>query len=516
MPTSLLRRRLVPALALAIVASTATALPSTAAEPVATGKAADYLASQLTDAGTVVGSFPGDAPGDPATTYTDYGRTLDAAIALLAAGGHDDVLGRTLTSVATPTAVLSYTGSGSELYAGATAKLAFVIAATGGDANDVGGSKLLDQLRSLIGPDGRAADKSAYGNYAGLFAQAFAVLAFDTARVAQPSGLVQGLTSAQCADGSFPQLFPKAGEACTGSVDATGLVLQALAAVDLGTSSQAAAARNWLLGRQKADGSFPGEASVNSTGYAAAGLLAAGTDITKSQQYLVSQQQTDGGLARGDGTTASDLFATAQALPALAGRTFQERSRTVARAAIPCSTALAKLPMDRIKAGQQAIVTVAATSGTTVDLFAYSRPSTDYVRVASAVVAKNGSVSVAVRPTTNTRLYAQQQSCDAGRSTVLNVATALTLGVVRNGVRTYTFSGTALAVRKSGLIVNLYRITPEGRSVLTAQTRASETTGTWTIRRVFSGSGRFFFYLGTGSDMSNAASTSSSRSVLLY
>ncbi|MFN2523103.1 MAG: prenyltransferase/squalene oxidase repeat-containing protein, partial [Mycobacteriales bacterium] len=455
---------------------------------------------------------------DPATTYTDYGRSLDAAIALLAAGGHDDLLGRTLTSVATADAVTSYTGAGvgGETYAGATAKLAFVIAATGGDANNVGGVKLLDQLRSLVGSDGRVADKSAYGNFAGLFAQAFAVLAFDTAGVAQPSGLVQGLTSAQCANGSFPLYFTKSGETCTGSVDATGLVLQALAAVDLGTSSQATAARDWLLGQQKADGSFPGEAPVNSTGYAAAGLLAVGADISKAQSYLVSQQQSDGGLARGAGAPGSDLFATAQALPALAGRTFQSQMRTITRVAIPCATAVTTLAQTVSTATQQVLVTLKATSGTTVDLYAYSRPSTDFSVVRSAVVDKSGTVQVAVKPSSNTRLYAQQQGCTAGSSVALNVRTALALAVVRNGVRTYTFSGTAIPARKGGLIVSLYRLTPDGRSVLTAQTRASETTGTWTIRRVFTGTGRFPFVLRTGQDLINAPGSSNTRSVLIY
>jgi hypothetical protein len=335
---------------------------------------------------------------------------------------------------------------------------------------------------------------------------------------------VQGLLSAQCPDGSFPLYFPKAGETCAGAVDATGLVLQALAAVDLAGSQQATAARDWLLSEQQADGSFPGEAPVNSTGYAAAGLLAVGADISKAQSYLASAQNPDGGLRKVGGTpapgagasTASDLFATAQALPALAGRTFAERARTVARVAIPCVSAQAKPDLDVITAGQQALVHLAATSGTTVDLFAYSRPSTDFVRVGSAVVAKNGSVALAVKPTTNTRLYAQQQGCAAGRSAVINVRTALTLTVVRNGTRTYTFSGSSLPLRKGGLVVNLYRRTAEGKSVLTAQARASETTGRWTVRRVFSGTGRFPFYAATGQDLTNAPGASASRSVLVY
>ena len=522
---SLPLRRLLPSLALVTAAaatSVALAVPASAApaDAQATNKAATWLAAELTDAGTVVGSYPG---GDgQAVTYTDWGRTLDAALGLLAAGGHDDVLGRTLTSVATPTAVLEYTrgapGDRSDAaYVGATAKLAFVIEVTGGDATAVGGVDLLAQLLSLTTPAGRFADRSAYGDYANVYGHAFALLALDAAGRTPADALVQGLLSAQCTDGSFPESYPKAGTTCTGQVDATGLVLQALAALDLGSSEAAQRATTWLQGKQQAGGGFPGEAPVNSTAYAVLGLNAVGADTTSAVAYLAGQQNADGGLRRGAGTgSASDLFATAQALPALAGTTFPSSARSVPALPIPCATATVSLPVDTITATARAVVSISGSSGTTVDLLAYSRPSIEYDVVRTVTVGSDGKVGVTVRPGTNTRLYAQQRGCTGGASVVLNVRTALTLAVTRTGTRSYTFSGRSIPARTGGLVVSLYRLGADGMPVLAGQTRANATTGAWSLPRTFGGTGRFDFVVRTGQDMQNAPGSSNVRSVLVY
>ena len=518
------RRRVLP-VALLLTTSLAVSTPAFAATPQeATTTAASWLADQLTDAGTVVGSFPG-SDGNP-SVFTDYGRSIDAALGLLAAGGHDDVIGRALTTLTSSGAVASYTQGApfdrdDAAYAGATAKLAFLVEATGGDATDVADVDLLAQLQSLVTEQGRLADRSEFGDFANLYGHAFALLALDTAGRAPSQALVQGLLAAQCADGSFPQAYePAEGAQCTGQVDATGLVLQALAAVDLGTSEAAQRATSWLTGQQRADGSFAGEAPVNSTGYAALGLDAVGAtaDAEEARQWLTTQQNADGGLRRGAGEdTSSDVFATAQALPALAGRTFVESVRAVAAQPIPCEPGAAVLlPESTITATGSAKVQVRAASGTTVDLFAYSRPSTTFTKVRSGTVGADGLAVFSVRPPTNTRLYAQQSGCEQGESVVLNVRTALSLQVVRNGVRDYTFSGDSLPARAGGLIVSLYRVTADGRSVLTSQARADSRTGDWSVRRVFTGTGRFDFVVRTGQDLQNAPGSSNVRSLLVF
>jgi hypothetical protein len=522
--TTSLRRRLLPALALSITvgltAGVTAPAPALAAEPEAAQRAAAWLAGALTDAGTVVGSFTG-TDGQP-SVFTDYGRTLDAGLALLVAGGHDDVLGRTLTSATSPTAVRAYTqgapfDAAGAVYAGATAKLAFFVEAAGGDATRVGGVDLLSQLDSRIGANGRLSDRSDFGDFANVFGQAFAILAFDTAGRSneRTQSLVTGLSQVQCADGSFPEMFvPKAGTSCTGSVDATGLVLQALAAVDQAGSEDARQAAAWLQGQQEDDGSFPGEAPVNSTGYAAMGLAAVGVDVRAASRYLAAQQNTDGGLRRGPAAGASDLFATAQALPALLDRTFVSGIRTVASQSIPCRTAVTTVAQKTITATGSAVVTVAASSGTTVELLAYSRPSTQYRVVRTLTVGSDRRASTAVKPGTNTRLYARQVGCAEGASVVVEVRPLLTLAAKRNGTRDYTFSGRAIPARAGGFVVALYRVTPEGKEVLTAHARTTS-TGTFTIRRTFSGSGRFGFLVRTGRDIQNAAGASAVRPTLV-
>ena len=172
-----------------------------------------------------------------------------------------------------------------------------------------------------------------------------------------------------------------------------------------------------------------------------------------------------------------------------------------------------------IMATGSADVTVKATPNTTVDLLAYSQPSTTFKIVRSAEVGASGTATFKLVPPTNTRVYAQTRGCTTDptkNSSVLNVRTTLSLFAKRNGSRDYTFSGDSLPARKGGLIISLYRVTASGSQVLTAQTRASATNGEWTIRRTFTGSGRFGFVVRTGQDLQNAPGTSNVRGTLIY
>ena len=124
-----------------------------------------------------------------------------------------------------------------------------------------------------------------------------------------------------------------------------------------------------------------------------------------------------------------------------------------------------------------------------------------------------------LRPPGNTRLYAQTRGCTTDEprdSVVLNVRTALSLYATRTGPRTYRFTGDTLPARAGGLLVNLYRVTADGRQVLTAQTRASARDGEWRIDRRFLGTGRFGFVLRTGQDLQNAPGSSTIRPTLIY
>ena len=81
----------------------------------------------------------------------------------------------------------------------------------------------------------------------------------------------------------------------------------------------------------------------------------------------------------------------------------------------------------------------------------------------------------------------------------------------RNGTRDYTFS--AFHAGPAGKVASLYRVLPDGREVLTAQTR---TGGEWvTVRRVFTGSGRFGFVLRTGDDINSLGASTGVRDTVL-
>ncbi|MDT7538654.1 MAG: hypothetical protein QOI82_2239 [Actinomycetota bacterium] len=517
MPTLRLRTTVLPAVlaaALTItVAGPAAAAP--AADPQVVSKAAALLAHDLSDTGTIVGSFD-DGKGN-VTTYTDYGRTLDAALALLAAGGHDGTLGRALTTVEDAPSVASYTqgapgDKAGAAYVGATAKLAFVVALTGGDPTKVGGVNLISQLTGLETSSGHFADNSSFGDFANLFGHAFALLALKQAGQTIPDSIVQGLVTAHCPDGSYPETYPKAGTPCTGSVDATGLVLQALAAAGQTSAPEVQAATSWLTGQQKPDGSFPSQAPVNATGYAVLGLDAVGAGIGNALAYLAGQQNADGGLRTGaPSAPASNDFATAQALPALAGKTFTQSARTVQRQATLVATST------EIVATRGTTVTVHAPAGSVVDLYAYSQPNTTFGVVRTATVGATGVVTWTIAPLTNTKLYAQTRGA-GGIPTpyvVVNVATGLSLSAQRTATRTYVFSGRSIPARTGGLVISLYRYTDATHQVLTAQTRANPQTGNWSLTRAFSGTGTFTFVVRTGRDLQNAPGTSNTRSLAI-
>lgn len=185
----------------------------------------------------------------------------------------------------------------------------------------------------------------------------------------------------------------------------------------------------------------------------------------------------------------------------------------------------AQVTLDRstITATGSATVTVREVPNTLVDLFAYTRPSTEFRLVRSGLTDADGLATFTVRPPANTRLMAAQREEDCTQpafgtepSVVLNVRTALTLTAARNGVRDYTFAGDSLPARPGGLIVSLYRMTDSGRQVLTSQARADAQNGEWSIDRTFTGTGRFGFVVRTGQDLQNAPGASSTRSTLLY
>jgi hypothetical protein len=206
----------------------------------------------------------------------------------------------------------------------------------------VAGEDLVATLLSLEGNDGRFTDRSDFGDFSNVIGQSFAILLLTAAEGVEPSeAAVNALVNAQCDDGSFTLEF--AGGDCVGTPDATGIAIQALNANDPGESGSLSpereaalvAAAGWLDDNREADGSYllDGVPNVNTTGYGALGVLAAGQDASPSMTWLESVQLPDGALPISPGGDG-DLFATAQALPALSGDSYLSLDASVVGAAI--------------------------------------------------------------------------------------------------------------------------------------------------------------------------------------
>jgi LPXTG-motif cell wall-anchored protein len=120
---------------------------------------------------------------------------------------------------------------------------------------------------------------------------------------------VSFLAESACPGGGFPLTFGKA--TCTPDPDATAVAVQALAAA--GDDAAAAAGIQWLVGDQRADGSFGGGESsqgpnTNSTGLAGQALRAAGATAAagRAAAYLRSLQSGCTAAAAQRGAIAFD------------------------------------------------------------------------------------------------------------------------------------------------------------------------------------------------------------------
>jgi hypothetical protein len=165
-------------------------------------------------------------------------------------------------------------------------------------------------------------------------------------------------------------------------------------------------------------------------------------------------------------------------------------------------------------------VSIHGKPNTTVDLYAYSRPSTTYGLVRSDRTDANGDVMFSVKPGANTRLYAHYKNgttttaSNDSPSAVIHVHTALSLSAYRDGVRKYHFQGTNLP-RRPGQLITLYRIDNNGLEIRTATVK-TDSTGTWRIYRTFTGSGTFTFVVRTSATNDNAAGRSNERVTVIH
>lgn len=271
-----------------------------------------------------------------------YGQTADVVLALAAAG-----VGKGTAAAATRALkahVLDYTGGGNtaELYAGAYAKLLVVAAARDTDPRAFGDSARADLVAGLRGLEcgplrtgctaadrGRFSDVSEFGDFSNTITQSLALIGLERTTATGPSrAAVRFLLGQQCDNGAFPETFGAA--TCTGSVDATGFAVQALATVGGPAATDAAAAAGtWLVKRQHRDGSFTGNGArnTNSTALAAQALedlgrlkkAARARGYIRGLQALCGAKASVRGSVRYKAKSGGDrILSTSQAVPALA------------------------------------------------------------------------------------------------------------------------------------------------------------------------------------------------------
>lgn len=165
--------------------------------------------------------------------------------------------------------------------------------------------------------------------------------------------------------------------------------------------------------------------------------------------------------------------------------------------------------------GGRTIRVMALDPGSTVGAYAYERPrSTEYQQAATATVGMDGTATFTFPWQGSARVYFVGGGCSFSSPRYLAPAQDRFGGLVarRKGPRAYTFS--FFFHGGAGKVFSLYRVTPDGRSVLTAQKRSGPE---WVvIDRTFTGSGRFGFYVSTGTDATSVGSRTDVRDTVIH
>jgi prenyltransferase beta subunit len=264
--------------------------------------------------------------------YPDSGSTpsatLDAVLAGAAAHAHLSAW-RSQTGKSPLDYLATQAASFSKISAASAGKLAAAVAAADANPHAFTGLDLIGQVQNYYDPA-----TGQFGN--NNWDQAWSELALLAAHRLVPAAALARLKETQHPDGSW-------GFAPTldGDVDSTALMIQALiAAGEPITSTTLANAVAYLRTQRTADGGFrgfSGESSVSSAAFAMQGIIALGQNPLSTDwaiggltpvSAMLAFQSTAGGFKGFTGP--NDLQATAQAIPALLGRSFPLPGRLVA------------------------------------------------------------------------------------------------------------------------------------------------------------------------------------------
>ncbi len=256
---------------------------------------------------------------------SDPGMTVDAVLAL-AAAGLDPARPRAENA---PSAV-AYLESVASTYSrttGGTAKLVLAAVAAGRDPRAFGGLDLVARLRQAYDPATGLYDTQ-------LFSNAYALLALAAVGQSVPPAAIEAVLARQGSDGSWA--WDGSTEPGAGDSNTTALVVQALAALGRAHDPAVTRALAYLRSVQAPDGAFayqpadPLVGDANSTALAVQALLAVGEEPQSASwrfalDALARFGNPSGALRWRDDAADDNLFATVQAIPALARQPFPLR-----------------------------------------------------------------------------------------------------------------------------------------------------------------------------------------------
>jgi hypothetical protein len=163
-----------------------------------------------------------------------------------------------------------------------------------------------------------------------------------------------------------------------------------------------------------------------------------------------------------------------------------------------------------INVGQSAIVTVRGKAGTSIQLYALTRPATAYQVVRTATIPASGVYTTAIRPRGNTRLFARSAAGDSG-TVAVSVRPAMSLVGSASG-KTGTFTGT-IVPGHGNVAVRIFTV-KNGAITLVGTTRTAA-NGHYSFSRTFAATGAVTFIAQTLSDGQNL-STQSNRVTVTF
>jgi hypothetical protein len=282
---------------------------SPAASPVAGGTGLEGAIAWLQSQQQPDGSFLGFS-GEP-----DAGVTVDALLAFAAAerAGLDtgESVDTAVTFLESSDVALVYAQTGP----GQSAKLVIALAAIGMDPKDFATVNPLSIVEFGI-----SADTGLYGT--GVYDHALAILAFAAAGSDVPSDAIDALAATQAENGGWA--FDASTDPAAADSNTTAMVIQALIASGNGESELVSSGMDFLESTWTDAGAAysPAEgtpADANSTALVIQAYTATGADVVDRRETLLTFQNPDGSFYYMADDSSPNLFATLQAIPALAG-----------------------------------------------------------------------------------------------------------------------------------------------------------------------------------------------------